>query len=260
MLKFNRKNLVYFFVLVIPLLVLLGRSPFFTSLKFTLIQTVQLPVKLLSYPLNEIKKVIFYHRTFDEYRRYKSEAQMLRSRLEGHEDLVQENLRLKKLLSFRQSLVYSSVAANVIGREPSHWNSSMIIDRGQRDGVKPGMAVVNSVGVVGKVVETGKNSSKVMLLTDPQFSVAAVVQGSRENVLVSGTLQGLCRLRFIDPGAGIRLGEQIVTSRLSSAFPEGLLVGEVIEIKPTDDFPSVECLVQPAVSVSQLEEVIVIIK
>jgi rod shape-determining protein MreC len=259
-LRFNKKNLVYFLVFIIPFTLLLVRSPLSNSFKFFLIQTSQLPIKFLSYPLFEIKKIIFYRRTFNEYTKLKKETETLRSRLAGHEELMQENMRLEKLLSFKRNLIYSSVVANVVGREPSRWNSSMIIDKGQAQGVKPGMAVVNSTGVVGKVLEVGRNSSKVILLTDPQFSVAAVMQNSRESVLVSGSLQGFCRLRFIDSNAGIRLGDRVITSKMSSAFPEGLLIGEVIEIKPTSEFPSVDCLVQPYVSLSQLEEVLVILK
>ena len=99
----------------------------------------------------------------------------------------------------------------------------------------------------------------MILLTDPQFSVAALVQRPREGGLVSGTLQGgICRLQYINEGADIQVGDKVITSKLSSSFPEGLLIGEIIRIDKDPRKPSVEGVVQPSVSFSQIEEVLII--
>ncbi len=212
------------------------------------------------FPIREFKKILYYHRTFEEYKRLKNDVNFLKARMVGLEEVVRENTQLEKLLEFKRKLIYSSVAANVVGRDPSFWNSSMIIDKGAKDGIKEGLSVVNSLGVVGKVVEVAEDSSKVILLTDPQFSVAALLQRTRETGLISGTLQGICRLRFVDENANIVVGDKVITSSLSSNFPEHLIIGEVVEIIEEPNSSSVQFLVQPSVSLSQIEKVLVVIK
>ena len=260
MLRANRKNLTYLGILLAAFFLLFAGAESFRVLKSGALKITTVPIRLLSYPIREIKKILYYHRTFDEYKRLKKERDVLTARLVGLEEVVRENTRLENLLKFKRELIYSSVVANVVGREPSFWNSSMMIDKGERDGIRPGMPVVNALGVVGKIVEAGRGTSKVILLTDPRFSVAALVQGPRESGLVSGTLQGVCRMRYLRPEAEIRVGDKVITSKLSSSFPEGLLIGEVMMMDDSPKRPTVECLVRPSVAFSQIEEVLVILK
>ncbi|MBN1869979.1 MAG: rod shape-determining protein MreC [Candidatus Omnitrophica bacterium] len=259
MFRAHRKNLVYFFFVLAFFILLFTGARSFHVVKFSVIKITSIPIRILSFPLGEIKKLLFYHLTFDEYKRLKEETDVLKARLVGLEEVISENKRFEDLLKFKRRLVYSSVVANVVGRNPSYWNSSMIIDRGGEDGIRQGMPVVNAAGVVGKIAEVGPHISKVILLTDPQFSVAALVQGPRESGLVSGTLKGVCRMRYVRPGAKIDIGEKVITSKLSSSFPEGLLIGEITAIDDGAKNPTVEYLVEPSVAFSQIEEVLVIL-
>ena len=137
---------------------------------------------------------------------------------------------------------------------------TMVIDRGEEDGIRQGMPVVNAAGVVGKIAEVSRGMSKVILLTDPQFSVAALIQEPRESGVVSGTLKGVCRMKYIREDSQIHIGDKVITSKLSSSFPEGLLIGEVIAVNDNSKKPTVECLIEPSVGFSQIEEVLVILK
>ncbi len=260
MFRANRKNLIYLLVLLAAFFLFFTRAKSFVPFKFAVIRSASLPIRIISFPIQEIKKILYYHRTFNEYRRLKEEADVLRSRLVGLEEVIRENTRLENLLKFKRDLVYSSVVANVIGREPSHWNSTMIIDRGEEDGIQPGCPVVNAAGVVGKISEVSRGVSKVILMTDPQFSVAALVQGPRESGLVFGSLSGICRMRYIREDARIEIGEKVITSKLSSSFPEGLLIGEVIALDDPSRRSNIECVIRPSVEFSQIEEVLVILK
>ena len=260
MLRTNRKNLIYFCILLVAFILLFTGVKSFVPFKFGVIQTTSVPIRILSFPIREIKKILYYHRTFDEYKRLKEEVDVLRARLVGLEEVIRENTRLEDLLKFKRNLVYSSVVANVIGREPSHWNSTMIIDRGEEAGIQLGFPVVNAAGVVGKIAEVSRGMSKVILLTDPQFSVAALIREPRESGLVSGTLRGVCRMRYIREDAKIHIGDQVITSKLSSSFPEGLFIGKVVAVNDSSKRPTVECLIQPSVGFSQIEEVLVILK
>jgi len=259
-LKRNQKLLVYSLILFVPFFFLFSKSPAVVPFKLKLFETVSFPLKIVSIPFQEIKKFFLYHYTYDQYQKLKKDYAALRARLIGLDEVFIENKRYEKLLEFKRNLVFSSVAANVIGRDPSNWNAVVLIDKGERDGLTPGMPVVNALGVVGKISEVTSKSSKVILLNDPGFSVAAVVQRSREGGLISGTLQGLCRMRYLSAGADIKTGDIVVTSRLSSSFPEGLLIGKVISLEESQSSPGAECLIQPAVSSSQFEEVLVIKK
>lgn len=259
MFKANRKNLTYLCVLLVVFFLLFIGAKSFHSFKFAVVKIVSVPIRIISYPVHEIKKILYYHRTFEEYKRLREESNALKARLVGNEEVILENSRLENLLKFKRQLVYSSVVANVIGRDPSYWNSTMIIDKGTASGIQQGMPVVNALGVVGKIAEAGQDSSKVILLTDPQFSVAALIQGPRESGLVSGTLQGVCRMKYIRGDAKINVGDKVITSKLSSSFPEGLLIGEIISIDDQLNKTTVESLIQPSVAFSQIEEVLVIL-
>ncbi len=260
MFRANRKNLIYLCILLVAFFLLFSGVKSFTPFKLGVVKITSIPIRILSFPIREIKKILYYHRTFNEYKRLKEETDVLRARLVGLEEVIRENTRLEDLLKFKRNLVYSSVVASVVGREPSQWNSTMIIDRGEEDGIKLGFPVVNAAGVVGKIAEVSRDMSKVILLTDSQFSVAALIQGPRESGLVSGTLKGLCRMRYIREDAEVRVGDKVITSKLSSSFPEGLMVGEVIAVNDKLQKPTVECLIQPSVGFSQIEEVLVILK
>ena len=259
MFRVNRKNLIYLCILLAVFILLFTGARSFHVVKFGIIKATSIPIRILSFPLNEIKKLLYYHRTFDEYKRLKEEVDVLKARLVGLEEVIRENTRLDDLLKFKRKLVYSSTVANVVGRSPSYWNSTMIIDQGEEAGIRQGMPVVNAAGVVGKISEVGAGISKVILLTDPQFSVAALVQGPRESGLVSGTLKGVCRMRYIRADARVNIGDKVITSKLSSSFPEGLLIGEVIAINNGSKNPTVEYLIEPSVAFSQIEEVLVIL-
>lgn len=256
--KYFKKYLIYLFILILPFSFLFFSFPFLERLKFKIVDVVSFPAQTLSFLAKEIKKILYYHHTFEEYKKLKQETGFLKSRLVGLEEVIKENNRLEKLLEFKRKSIYSSQMANVIGRDPSQWNATLIIDKGSRDGLRQGMPVIHSQGIVGKIAEVGLNKSKVILLTDPQFSVAAILEGSREAALVTGTIQGVCRLRYLNPEAQITKGEKVITSKLSASFPEGLLIGEVHEIQ--EGSFSQEAVIKPAVSISQIEEVLVIIK
>ena len=190
----------------------------------------------------------------------RAQVNTLKARLVNMDEAMRENTRLTRILEFKRRSIFSSVGANVIGRDPTNWNSMIIIDKGTKDKITVGLPVVSALGVVGKVAEVSAEMSKVILLTDPSFSVVAVAERSREVGLVSGTLQGMCRMRYIDAQVPLEMGDQVMTSRLSSSFPEGLLIGEVVSVNTATNGKTLDGIIKPAVSLSQLEEVLVVIK
>lgn len=254
------KNLIYVLLLFIPIFLLITRPVFLNAQKNKIVENSAGPLSIVVWPFLELRKIILYHGTYDEYIRLKKENGGLWAKITNAQELLLENKRLSELLDFKRSIPYDTVAAVVIGRDPTNWNAVLIIDKGSKAGIKIGMPVVNPAGVVGKVIETGSNVSKVILVSDPNFNVAAVTQDSRESGLLTGTLQGLCRLRYLPEDATVKVGEKIVTSKLSSSFPDGILIGTVVSVNDRMDATGTECLVRPATFPSRAEEVLVLKK
>jgi len=252
------KKTAYVSVLVIPFLILFFHPKNFKTA--VLLDTMVRPVGLLQAPVFELKKLFYFRETYDDYKHLKRQNDLLKVQLLSLKESMQAAQREETIQSFRRDQNYASVVANVIGRDPSDWNASLIIDKGSLGGLAVGQPVVSSLGVVGRIFDVGPNTSKVILLSDPTFAVAAVVERSRENGLLTGTLEGICRLQYLTANADVKVGDTLVTSRLSTAFPEGILIGHITDVQASANAHTVECLVEPAVDLSQLEEVIVIKK
>jgi rod shape-determining protein MreC len=250
------KQAAYTGILVVPFLILFFHTKNYRAAG--MLDAVAGPVGWLQAPAFELRKLFFYRETYDEYVRYKKQSEVLKAKLIADRENDVAGERHSKIQAFRENQNYTSAVANVIGRDPSSWNASLIIDKGSADGVEVGQPVVSPLGVVGRVFEAGHNTAKVILLSDPTFAVAAVVERSRENGLLTGTLQGVLRLQYLTQNADVKVGDTLVTSKLSTAFPAGLLIGRITDVQASVNTHTVECLVDPAVDLSELEEVIVI--
>ena len=250
------KNIIYISILVVPLLILFLHPK--QSRPTFLLDLTAKPIQWFEAPIFELKKLFFYRETYDEYFRLNKQVQALKARLVYLQETVEQDKQHGAISEFRRNQNYVSVLAHVIGRDPSNWNASLIIDKGQKDGLKVGMPVVSILGVVGRIFEIGNNTAKVILLSDPSFSVAAIVQRTRESGLLTGSLEGFCRLDYLTDKADVKVGDRVITSKLSSVFPEGILIGQVQDVRASENSHTAECFIEPAVDLSQIEEVIII--
>ncbi|HEY7533934.1 MAG TPA: rod shape-determining protein MreC [Nitrospiraceae bacterium] len=166
--------------------------------------------------------------------------------------------RLRALLQFKEQATSVTLAAEVIGRDATNSYRSIIINKGESDGVKPDMGVVTPVGVVGRVVKTTGATSVVLLMTDSNNAIAGLIQRTRDEGIVEGTQQGLARLKYIPLLSTLRDGDRVVTSGLVGGFPRGLPIGTITRIDKSEGalFQSAELL--PEVDMGRLEEVLVI--
>ncbi|MSM41322.1 MAG: rod shape-determining protein MreC [Geobacter sp.] len=184
----------------------------------------------------------------------------LNSRLVGEQEALLANERLKKLLELKEQMPVPSLAASVIGEDGAPWFKTLVIDRGGKDGLQEGMPVVTSAGVVGQVVKVAANSSRVLLLTDHASAIAAVVQRSRARGVLRGTGSRRLSLEFAIREDDVKVGDQLVTSGIGGVFPKGLPLGEITMVKKGEYgiFQTIE--VRPMVSISRIEEVLVLLK
>lgn len=188
----------------------------------------------------------------------RNELLTARSALYHNHELDLENRRLSRLLSLAVEMRRPWQAAHVIGKDPSPWFHSVIIDKGQADGVAVGLPVISPEGIVGLVVQASSRSAKVMLITDPNSAVDAMVQANRARGIIKGGLSGLCDLQYMLHKYEVNVGDTIVSSGMDGVFPKGLPVGKVsgISMQESGIFQSIA--VTPFVDFNRLEEVLVV--
>ncbi len=148
--------------------------------------------------------------------------------------------RLAALLNFRQGqLSVPMLAARVIGTSADTASQTVYLDRGERDGIRRNMGVITPDGVVGKVIESYRDTAQVLLLTDKESGVGAMLADSRIQSPVGGTGEPLLSMKYIPTDDAVSMGEHVVTSGMDRIFPRDLPVGIVIEIKTGRPFQQV---------------------
>ena len=169
-------------------------------------------------------------------------------------ELLREQLGFK-----RANPEYQTLAAEVIGQDPTNLVRFLIIDRGASDGVKRGMPVISSRGLVGRVAEVGSEWAKVLLLTDPSSSVNAMIQRSRATGTVHGLTGRKLVMRYIAQSESLEVDDIVMTSGLGGNFPKHLVIGQVTSIRRSDVEMFQEAELRSAVDFNRLETVMVIL-
>lgn len=206
----------------------------------------------------ELSAFIFFHRNAAALRKLEAENRVLRAKLNAANEAFLENKRLRGLLELKNRSVWNTVAAAVTGRRPENWSSMVLIDKGSSSGIKQGCVVVNRLGLVGRVVETSPSASKVILVNDQNFSVSALVQRSRREGLVTGTLGRNLLMKYLPPDADVEENDVVVSSGLTDMSPKGLLIGTVVKTGLEFSGLGKYAVISPAVDPQAVEEVLVI--
>ena len=168
--------------------------------------------------------------------------------------------RLAALLNFRETHAeVRMLAARVIGASPSASGRIAFLDRGARDGVALNMGVITPEGVVGKVLAVYPATSQVLLLSDKESGVGALLAGSRTQAPVRGTGDPLLGMEYVAKDVKVTPGEIILTSGQDRIFPKDLPVGTVLEVKADPHSPFHQIVVRPAAHLDRLEEVLVLL-
>ncbi|NTU98428.1 rod shape-determining protein MreC [Candidatus Falkowbacteria bacterium] len=147
--------------------------------------------------------------------------------------LESENESLKKMLKFFSGEQRHYVASRVIGRSDfDQANQTILIDRGTRDGLLPGLAVVDQDGlVIGKVVDTKEVSSEVCLVTSSKCQFAAAIQNENKTIgLAKGDLGLTVKMELIPQSEVLKTGDIVVTSGLEKNIPAGLVLGKISQV------------------------------
>ena len=198
--------------------------------------------------------------TREENRRLRADLEEALARRRAVADLERENDQLRSLLAARDRGGYRTVVARTVGLAPSNFEWTITIDVGSNDGVARGMPVINGDGLVGRIIQVTPDASRVLLVIDPTFSVAA--RSARGGVV--GALDGRgsdpMLLVPFDPRAEIALGVEVVTASYEGGgFPSGIPIGVVSEVTDATSRFARSYRVRPFVDYSRLDDLLVVL-
>ena len=243
----NSKNKRLFLILLIVIIVL--SVLFYTVKKDRNLNTFE---SLIKDTIVEIEKIIYkpingFNNMIEEFtslKNVKKENQILKSNVEKMESTEAENIelkqeieRLKEELNIEHVLTdYDYLNATVISRNSFYWYNMLTIDKGSHNGIKEGMVVINSTGLIGKITNVSTFSSDVKLITTNDTNNKISVTITNGDTKLTGIIngydyeKGLLTVEGISNTATVSNGDYVYTSGLGGVFPSGILIGKVENI------------------------------
>jgi rod shape-determining protein MreC len=210
---------------------------------------------------SSIKEIVRVHQENIALRRTLQDYEKLDNE---YHSALEENTRLRSLVSFPSPPGTKPVVARVIGREPESWFQSIIIDRGSDAGIVDDAPVLVWSGAkpaaLGRVSDVHNDSCEVVLLTNPLFSTPAQIKTSSQDGLLEGQNSPYVKLNYLLIEGKASIGDEVVTSPLSSVFPQGIAIGTIRDIMPLANEPFKSAIIEPAANINSLREVVVLIE
>lgn len=216
--------------------------------------------KIILTPFNYVGNLID---DFSELRNVQEENDKLKTSIERVDAIETENIELrreiealKKELSIDYVLTdYDYLNATVISRNIGYWYNTLTIDKGTNNGISEGMVVVNSTGLIGKIIKTTTFTSEVRLITTSDTNNKISVSISNGNGKINGLINrydyenNFLEIEGISNTEEVKVGDYVYTSGLGGVFPSGILIGtvesittdeydlaKIINVKPSTDF------------------------
>lgn len=175
----------------------------------------------------------------------------------GLKEAKLENIRLTKLLSFKESAGFGLVSAAVVNKSLIQTRNTITLNVGENDSVLVNMPVITDAGLVGRIVSTSKNYSIAQILYNKDLKVTIKVQRSRVDGILAYDGVSSLNVTNIPKNADVNVGDVIITSEYSNLFPSGIPIGTVTETGNLDNlFKKIE--ISPLMNFSTMENVFVL--
>lgn len=189
----------------------------------------------------------------------KQRVQELEVEIKGKSDLTAENERLRGLLQLKEQSKYKVLTARIIGRDPSFWFDSSIINRGSLDGVALNMPIVTDGGLVGRVTAVSPLTSQVDLITYNKSGLGGIVgeigSSSALGVINGTSKKDLMEMKYVPGSIDVQVGQPVYTTGQDGIFPAGLKIGEVVSVVTGSATTPHQILIQPAARLNAMQEV-----
>lgn len=265
-LKEYRFYIILFLFVLIPIINLdtSNRAPrefrFYDRMIVYLTAPVQLGITAsLDFLVSGFQNYFFLLNTRQENLELAAENRKLQSIIVNLRETQQENIRIRKLLGFKEKFKVKTVVSRVIGNDVSTEYQAIRINRGSKHGIQKNMAVVNAEGVVGRVLRTTHFTSDVVTILDSLSAIDAIDKRSRAHGIVEGMTDQACRLKYALRTDDIQVGDVLISSGLEGIFPKGIPLGTVSNVTKRAYGITQNVEVVPSVNFSKLEEVLVIV-
>lgn len=250
-------------MLSIALMVMDKRLTAFASVRALLslpVAPIQFLVNLPAQWVGDIRTVINTHdNLINENLRLKSDQLLLQSRLQRLIAIESENNYLKALMQSAQKVKTKTLIAELLAVNVEPFMRQVTLNKGLSNGVYSGQPVLDASGVMGQVVQVDAFTSRVLLVNDPHSGIA--VQGVRNglrSVAVGDSYSGKLRLLYVSKTTDVQPGDIFMTSGLGGRYPEGYPVGKVINVinNPSQQFK--EVLLEPSARLESSRQVLLI--
>ena len=264
--KFRFQELL-FIILVVASSVMLSFSSGgfiinFKNVGFTIFSTIEKGVATVSFYVKDaidgVVKLVNLSKEYDELtEKLKDYEYMQRT----NAAIRKENARLKEQLGFADSIQQKTIPANIISRGADNLHTTLIIDKGSKDGIKKNMSVVaiqnGSIGVVGKVVSVGYNTAQIMNIFNSSCSISARMQNTRDIGLVTGngTEDKPLSMKYIKKRviSELHFGDIVVTSGENGNYVKEIPIGTISKVSILDYDTSLDIEIEPVINFSRLE-------
>lgn len=231
---FIQRGLILVLLLTGATLLVLSKSqhPAATRMRAEFLSILQPVVSVVSQPVSAAKSFVNaisdHRQTVEENRKLRAENERLRHWQSVAIALKAENAALRKLMNYQPADHVTYSTARVVGQSPGAYSNTLMLNAGSEQGLRELHPVVDSFGLVGRVIDVAPSSSRVLLLSDISSRVPVITGTTRQHAILTGTGGELLRLSFLTVGQeNIQLGEQVVTTEEGGLIPGGIIVGQV---------------------------------
>ncbi len=259
-------------ILIIIIGITAGNRDKITSLE-NLIGNIITPIQKVFYNSGEsvvgtVKSIGSITQLKNENTSLKEENAKLKEQVRKYEDIISKTDYLRNASILKEKTKYNLVEAQIIGKDPGNWFDRFVIDKGSKNGIKKGDAVIQGIevdgntieeGLVGRVVEVGDDWAKVISIIDKGSNLSFNVIRTQDGGIMKGDFEGNISGYLFDTKADVVKGDKLLTSGLGGIFIKGLYIGEISEVTKNSDDLLVNIEVKPAVNFNKLQNVFVIV-